>query len=184
MKIIGKIPVFEGNYLRVVNKYCLNDAGQQLIWETVERKNIYQRGAVVIIAVTLNGEMIFERNWRAPTEKWVIQFPAGLTDVAGETEEQTARRELLEETGYLAERLIPVIASPLSPDLTPTVAAHFYAPEVTYSRAPDRDLGEKIEVIRVPLLKIKDFLLGLPADTSLDLRVPGVLWVMEKMKLI
>ena len=91
---------------------------------------------------------------------------------------------MLEETGYRADKLIPVIASPLSPDLTPTVAAHFYAPDVEYSTSPKRDLAEKIEVINVPLDKIADFLLNLPADTSLDLRVPGVLWVMGKMRMI
>lgn len=184
MKITKKVTAFQGKYIRVVNKHFITETGQEIIWETVERTNIYDRGAVVIIAVTKDKEMLFERNWRAPSETWVIQFPAGLTDIKGETEEDTARRELLEETGYRAEKLIPVIASPLSPDLTPTVAAHFYAPDVEYVAPPRRDLAEKIEVIRVPLDKVPEFLLKLPPDTSLDLRVPGVLWVMEKMKMI
>lgn len=184
MKITGKIPVFTGLYLRIVNKYCLNDSGRQIIWETVERTNIFNKGAVVIVAATREGEMLFERNWRPPTESWVIQFPAGLTDVRGETEEETARRELMEETGYRAEKLFKVIDSPLSPDLTPTVAAHYYAPGVTRVSEPNRDQAEKIEVVRIPLDEVKNFLLNLPPDTALDLRVPGVLWIMEKMKIL
>ena len=162
----------------------IDETGHEVVWETVERTNVYNRGAVVIIAVTKNKEMIFERNWRAPTESWVIQFPAGLTDIKGETEEDAARRELLEETGYKADKLYPVIASPLSPDLTATVAAHFYAPDAEYCCTPHRDLAEKIEVIAVPIDKVPEFLLKLPPDTSLDLRVTGVLWIMEKMKMI
>ena len=184
MKITRKTSAYEGKFIRVVNKHVVNDTGQEIVWETVERTNIYNCGAVIIIAVTKDREMLFERNWRAASESWVVQFPAGLTDIKGETEEDAARRELLEETGYKAEKLTPVITSPLSPDLTSTVAAHFYAPEVEYFTAPHRDLAEKIEVIRVPLDKVAEFLMKLPTDTSLDLRVPGVLWVMEKMKMI
>ena len=184
MKKIKSVAVYEGKFIRVLNKYFLTDNGKEIIWESVERTNIHNKGAVVIIAVTKEGEMLFERNWRAPSEGWVIQFPAGLTDVRGESEEETARRELLEETGYRAGRLIPVIVSPLSPDLTPTVATHFFAPDVELIAKPDRDLAEKIEVIKVPLAKIAGFLLNLPPDTSLDLRVTGVLWVMEKQRMI
>ena len=124
MKITKSVPVFEGKYIRVINKYLLTDNGRETVWETVERTNVHNGGAVVIIAVTKQGEMLFERNWRAPTESWIIQFPAGLTDVKNESEEETARRELLEETGYRADRLIPVIASPLSPstDCTPVTS--------------------------------------------------------------
>jgi ADP-ribose pyrophosphatase len=184
MILLRKIPAYQGKYIRVVNKHFITETGQEIIWETVERTNIHDRGAVVIIAVTKDKEMLFERNWRAPSETWVVQFTAGLMDVRGESEEETARRELLEETGFRAEKLIPVIASPLSPDLTPTIAAHFYAPDVECVASPHRDLSEKIEVIRVPLDKVPEYLLRLPPDTSLDLRVPGVIWVMEKMKLI
>ena len=75
------------------------------------RKSIYNKGAVVIVALTTEGELILERNWRAPLESFVVQFPAGLSDREGESEEEVARRELLEETGYTADRLIPVIAT-------------------------------------------------------------------------
>ena len=95
MQVIDKKTVFEGRFLRMVDKYIIDSDGNRRIWETVERKNVKGRGAVVIIAITRDGELIFEKNWRAPLESYVIQFPAGLTDVLGETEEETARRELL-----------------------------------------------------------------------------------------
>ncbi|MFH0846555.1 MAG: NUDIX hydrolase [Chloroflexota bacterium] len=186
MRITGREVAFEGNYLRIVEKHFLTDKGESGIWETVERTNVYDRGAVVVIALTKNKEIILEKNWRVPSESWVIQFPAGLTDRRNEPEAQTARRELLEETGYLAGALIPIMPSPLSPDLTPTQAMHFLARDVEFvGRSGEISADEAVsETIAVPLKQLKNFLLNLPQDVSLDLRVPGILWVLEAKGLI
>jgi len=184
VKITKKETVFEGEYLKFVTKYFVTDKGEKGVWETIERKNIYNKGAVVIVALTTAGELILERNWRAPLESFVIQFPAGLSDKEGENEEEVARRELLEETGYTADRLIPVIATPLCPTLTPTRAIHFFAPGVEPAGKENKEIGEEIEVLKVPLGKLDDFLLNLPPDTELDLRVLGILWILQRKKLI
>ena len=184
MRITKREVVFEGKYLRVVRKEFDTDMGEKGTWEAVERKNIYGRGAVVIVALTKDGEVVLERNWRVPLESFVIQFPAGLTDREGESEEETARRELLEETGYRAERLIPIISVPVSPVLTPTRATHFLAPEVEFVGRRGREIGEQIGVLKIPVNKISDFLLNLPEDTELDIRVPGILWILQKRGLL
>ncbi len=184
MRITKRELAFEGDHLRLVNKHFQTDAGKKGIWETVERKNIHNRGAVVVIALTKNQEVILERNWRAPIESYIIQFPAGLTDVAGESEQETAKRELLEETGYLARELIPIMVSPLSPTLTPTEGSHFLAREVDYIGGQRADTAEEIEVLTVPVSELGQFLLNPPRNTVLDLRVPGILWILEKKKLI
>jgi ADP-ribose pyrophosphatase len=181
---ITKREVFcEGEHLRVIKKYFKKDT-EEGIYEVVERKNIHGKGAVVIIALTRKREIILERNWRFPLESFVIQFPAGLTDKEGESEEETARRELLEETGYRAEKLISIISVPLCPALTSTEATHFFAPEVEFVGKEEEDIAEKIEVLKIPIKKLNDFLRNLPPDTKLDLRVPGILWVLERKKLI
>jgi len=184
MNITSREIAFEGKYLRLIRKYVQTDDGKEHIWETVERRNIYNRGAVVIIPITPQKEVILEKNWRLPIESFVIQFPAGLTDQESESEEETARRELLEETGYLAKELIPIIPTPLCPALIPTEANHFLAPDVEFVGIEREDTTEEIEVLKVPVEELSDFLLNLPEDTSLDLRVPGILWVLEKKQLI
>ncbi|MEA1995683.1 MAG: NUDIX hydrolase [Campylobacterota bacterium] len=184
MEIIEKKIVYEGKYLKIVNKYFKTGQGKQHVWETIERKNIYGSGAVVIVALTKKREIILEKNWRAPLESSIIQFPAGLTDKEGETEEETAKRELLEETGYRVEKLIPIISVPLCPALSPTKATYFFAPEAEFVGKKRKEDMENIEVLKIPTEKIDDFLLNLPQDTELDIRVLGILWVLERKKLI
>jgi ADP-ribose pyrophosphatase len=184
MKIMKRDVVFEGQHLRFIRKDAETEAGKKVVWETVERVNIQGKGGVVIAPLTRDKELILERNWRAPLESFIIQFPAGLTDIAGESEERAARRELLEETGYKAEKLIPIISVPLSPDFTPTRATHFFAPEVEFVGKEKRDASEEIEVLKIPTRELDDFLLNLPRGTDLDLRVLGILRILERKKLI
>ena len=184
MEITKKEIVFEGEHLRFVNKHFKTGSIVEGIWETIERKNIYNNGAVVIVALTRERELILERNWRAALESFVIQLPAGLCDKEGESEEEAARRELLEETGYKAEKLISVITTPICPVLTSTRANHFFAPEVEFVGQESKDICEEIEVLKVPLGKLDDFLLNLPQDTELDLRVPGILSILKSEKLL
>ena len=65
------------------------------------REYVIHQGAVVIIPVLDNGELIFERQFRYPLHKAFIEFPAGKIE-PGEDTLNTAIRELLEETGHSA----------------------------------------------------------------------------------
>ncbi len=184
MRVTGRKTVFEGRYLRIVEKSLVTKSGNMRTWETLERTNVHGSGAVVIIGVTKDGCLLFERNWRSAIESFVIQFPAGLTDLAGESEEDAARRELLEETGYAATTVVPLMLSPLSAALTPTRAMHFFAPDVEYVGKPDGEDAEEIEVVKVPVAEADRFMLNLPAGVELDLRVPGILWFMRQKGLL
>ncbi|HVR39702.1 MAG TPA: NUDIX hydrolase, partial [Thermoanaerobaculia bacterium] len=68
-------------------------------WEYVERKRA--REAVAIIAVTDDGELILTEQYRCPINARVIDFPAGL--VEKHSPEETAKRELEDETGYACD---------------------------------------------------------------------------------
>lgn len=54
---------------------------------------------VNIIAITEDGRMIFERQYRHGRGEVGYEIPAGVCEL-GETPEEAARRELLEETGF------------------------------------------------------------------------------------
>ena len=59
---------------------------------------------VTIVATTRQKEFILVRQFRPAVEHWTLEFPAGMVD-PGESPEQTARRELLEETGFVAHEM-------------------------------------------------------------------------------
>jgi ADP-ribose pyrophosphatase len=66
------------------------------------REYVRHPGAVVVIPVLPDGQLLFERQYRYPLRRAFIELPAGKID-PGEDILACARRELEEETGYLAE---------------------------------------------------------------------------------
>ena len=67
------------------------------------REYIIHPGAAMIIPILPDGRLLMERQYRYPIGRVMLEFPAGKLD-PGEDMLKTAQRELLEETGYRAER--------------------------------------------------------------------------------
>jgi ADP-ribose pyrophosphatase len=88
--------VFRGKLLDVrLDRVRLPDASEAV------REYVKHPGAAVVIPLLDDGELIFERQFRYPLGRTLIEFPAGKID-PGELAENTAKRELLEETGFIA----------------------------------------------------------------------------------
>jgi ADP-ribose pyrophosphatase len=68
---------------------------------TAWREHIVHPGAVMALPVLDNGDLVMERQFRYPVGRDFIEFPAGKID-SGEDPLATAKRELREETGYVA----------------------------------------------------------------------------------
>jgi ADP-ribose pyrophosphatase len=71
--------------------------------ETIERDYMVHPGAVAIIALNDAGELLLIEQYRHAQGKIMWEAPAGLMDFADEDPLEAAKRELFEETGYLAK---------------------------------------------------------------------------------
>lgn len=65
------------------------------------REYVLHPGAVIIAAFVDDETLVFEHQYRHPPRRHFIELPAGKID-EGEPHFETAQRELLEETGYVA----------------------------------------------------------------------------------
>lgn len=94
-KISSEI-VYQGNFLHILRDTIALPNGNQ-----ATREYVVHPGAVVIIPLLDNGQVVLERQFRYPIGEVMFEFPAGKLE-AGENPQYCGQRELLEETGYSA----------------------------------------------------------------------------------
>ena len=129
-------------------------------WEYAER--VQERGAVLIVALTDSEEVLLVEQYRVPLHAPVIELPAGIIGdeplSGGESRAEAARRELLEETGYAAEKMEPLIAGPGSSGMSSEIVTLFRATGLRRAGAGGGVAHEKIVLHQVPLRQAFDWL--------------------------
>lgn len=123
---------------------------------TYERMKPSGRHAVMMVPITAQGDLLLVREYAAGTERYELGFPKGLID-AGESAEQAAVRELKEEIGMGADRLIPLKEVVLAPSYFSSRMTLFIAQDL-YSDLLIGDEPEPLEVIRWPLAQAEELL--------------------------
>jgi ADP-ribose pyrophosphatase len=136
---------------------------------------------VGILATTSESEILLVEQYRIPVQRRVIEIPAGLVgdeeEHRGEPIEETARRELLEETGFHAAEIRPLIASPTSAGMTSEITHLFHAYGLTRKTNGGGTGSENITVHRVPLKGLREWLAAKEADGFLiDYKIHAALW--------
>jgi ADP-ribose pyrophosphatase len=141
----------EGKYVRLVAR------GR---WEWAERTNT--SGAVVIVAVTSDRQLVLIEEYRRPLDARVVELPAGLVgDEPGTGEEdlvEAAKRELLEEAGCVSQCWEHLIEGPSSPGMTNERYTMYLAKDVKKVSAGGGDESEDIRVCLVPLDQVETWL--------------------------
>jgi ADP-ribose pyrophosphatase len=107
------------------------------------------RGAVAIVAVDAQGRVILVRQYRHAVERDLLEIPAGTLE-PDEPPEQTAPRELKEETGYSAQRWEPLGRFYPSPGVL-SEEMHLYLARDLVEGMSEAMEDENIEVEKVPL---------------------------------
>ena len=117
-------------------------------WEYVTRANA--KGCVAILAMTDDRRVILTEQYRPPVGRQVIELPAGLAgDIPLQEDEPllvAAKRELKEETGYVAKNWTMLLEGTSSAGMTDETVSLFYATGLTKMTEGGGVGGEKIKV--------------------------------------
>jgi ADP-ribose pyrophosphatase len=160
--------VFDGALLKVHRDVVrLPDASQGT------REYIRHPGAVAVVALFDDGRVLLERQFRYPHRREFIEIPAGKLEL-GEPHLDTAKRELLEETGYTAAQWthLGVVHTAIA---YTDEAIQLYVARGLQLGARKLDQGEFLEVFSVPF---DEALRMIRAGRITDAKsVAGLLWV-------
>jgi len=109
----------------------------------IKRAVVRHRGSAVMMAVDEKKRILLVRQYRLPAGKYLWELPAGSVD-PGEKPLQTARRELIEETGYRARTWRKLSSFFPSPGFVAERMTIFLATDLTAGTATPMD-DERIE---------------------------------------
>jgi ADP-ribose diphosphatase len=159
--------VFSGNLVKLHRDRVRLPDGSEAV-----REYIRHPGAVVILALLDDGQVVLERQFRYPHGKVFVELPAGKKD-PGEAGEVCARRELQEETGYVAKewRRLGVIHNAIAYS---DEGIELWLARGLEKRAAKLEAGEFLEVFTRPLAEARDMVRdGRITDAK---SVAGLLW--------
>ncbi len=101
-KTISEKVIFKGKVFTVKNNTVLLENGK-----TANREIVYHNGGAGVLAIDNQENIYLIKQFRAPFEKEILEIPAGKLNI-DEDPFIAAKRELLEETGLVANEYIPL----------------------------------------------------------------------------
>ena len=97
----GETVRYEGRMVKMSTMHWQGPDGERF-----DRDCITHPGAVAVVPMLDDGGVVLVRQFRTPLFADTLELPAGIMDKPGESAIDAAARELMEETGYVAEELI------------------------------------------------------------------------------
>ncbi|KAM0815790.1 putative NUDIX hydrolase domain-like protein [Seiridium cardinale] len=154
----------DSKWLKLVKINYKDAHGNARTWEAMKRPTRPKSSAVdaiqilAILEKPTGPEVLLEKQFRPPTGKVIVEFPAGMVD-EGETPEQAAVRELKEETGYLGEVISEKIDRPVhwNSPASSSSCTYMIRMKIDLSKGenqnpkPELEEGEIIDTFSIPL---------------------------------
>ena len=107
-----------------------------------------------VIPLTPEGKVVMIHQFRHGNEEITLEIPGGMKDPEDPTPAETARRELLEETGYEVDDIIPIGTVAPNPAFLDNELHTFLATNARWKQAPEFDGSEDITVEEIDLAEI------------------------------
>ena len=121
---------------------------------TSYREIIEHNGGAVICALTKEKNLIMVKQFRKPAEEVLLELPAGKRD-GNEKGVDVAARELKEETGFTAGKIVNLTNMFTSPGYSNEVLEIYLATDLSPGET-DFDENEAIDIIEIPLEELVD----------------------------
>ena len=169
--------IFSGKFLKVWDSTFFDKQGKEGHWEWIERQS-----SVFVFPVTSDGSVVLIENYRVPLERYVIEIPAGLKEYDQESDEEVGRRELLEETGYTAQKFTRLRPWPYRSGSSNGLCNGFVATGLQKVREYTGDVTEDITVLEVEMEKLLDFYYNLPQDVLFNIEILALHSIVSRMK--
>ena len=109
---------------------------------------------VNVVAISPQGRVVMVRQFRHGTEETGLEIPGGVVE-SGEDPAKAAARELLEETGYTAEEIVPLGKVAPNPALQDNWCFSFLARDARKTDVQMLDAGEDIDVLEIDPAEIR-----------------------------
>ena len=157
----GSEDIFDGIILHVKRDTVTLPNGKPAIREVIRHN-----GAVCVVPILDNGDVLVERQFRYPVNEVITEIPAGKLDYKGEDIYDAARRELREETGATAKELIYLGKLYPTCAYSDEVIHIFVAKGLTFGER-DLDEDEFLNIVTIPFDELlKDIVEGRVPDSK------------------
>ena len=142
-RVVSGERVFEGKLIKVDREVVRLPGGREATLETIRHP-----GAAAVLPFHADDSVLLVRQFRHAAGGYILEVPAGKLD-AGEPPETCARREIEEEVGQRAGRLVELAAVITTPGFTDEVIWLYEAHDLRPGRQQLED-DEILDVVRVP----------------------------------
>ena len=176
-KKVASQEIFKGKVVHLFRDDILLPDGKE-----ATREYIKHPGAVCIVPLTKDNEVILVKQYRYPFSRVTLEIPAGKLDRPDEDMREAALRELREETGIVPDELIDLGIYYGSPAIMGERIRMFLARGLTFT---DQHLDEDefLDIVKVPLDEVVRMILdGEITDGKTQAAILRVAALLEKEK--
>ncbi len=171
--------LFQSSYARFRKEVCEIEVGRIMPSYYI----LDVRDWVNVVAITREGKIILVRQYRHAAKNITIEIPGGAIDKNGESPEEAARRELLEETGFEAGRQIFESRHFPNPALQSNQLWTYIFIDCVKKAEPNWDEFEELEIDLVSFNELKEKVHGGQISHSLILASLFLAWPIVEEKL-